>query len=547
MSDAPQGWNWQGSADPDRESEQQPGIQYGAPQYETSPNPAPQNPGPQNQAPQNQAPQYEPPSYATQPYGAPQYGPQYGYSAGPNQDTPLAWHAVTPPNGGPGQPAWGPPQPPRPKRSRRSVVAIAAAALVAATALGSTTYAIGASQSGSNQPSASSYRFGLPNTGSSDSTGSGSTGSGSTGSGSTGSGSTGSGSTGSGSTGTQQLPNSGNGGFAGGSSGSSSQSNTDQATAQQSVGVVDINTTLDFGSGAAAGTGIILSSDGTILTNNHVIEGSTSIKVTVVSTGKTYTAKVVGTSPTQDIAVLKLDNASGLQTAALGDSSSVKVGDSVTGVGNAGGDGGTPSAAAGNVTALNQSITATDENGSNAENLTGLIEVDANIQAGDSGGPLYNASNKVVGIDTAASSGRSSTTAGYAIPINTALSIAQQILNGTDNATIHQGYPAFLGVQLQDTSSSQFGGGLGGFSGSGSSSATGATISGVVNNSAADQAGLGEGDTITALNGTAVTSADSLSTAIAAFNPGDKVTVTYTDANGQSHTATVTLGTGPAD
>ncbi len=525
MSDAPQGWNWnEPAAEPGRPDEA-----TGRPVDGQAPDTGQFVPPPYATAPYGQ--QYPEQQYPQQQYGQPQYGaPQYG-----PQDTPLAWHAVTPPAGVSGQPGsgWVPPQPPRPRRSRRSVIAIAAAALIATTALGSTTYAIGASQSAANQPAASSFRFDLPNSGSSSS------------------GSTSSGGTSSGGT-TDQLPSSGSGSSDSGSSGSSgsagsstdSTTGTDEATAAQSVGVVDINTTLDFGSGAAAGTGIVLTANGTILTNNHVVEGSTSIKVTVVSTGKTYTAKVVGTSPTQDIAVIQLDDASGLQTAALGDSSGVKVGDAITGVGNAGGDGGTPSAAAGTVTALDQSITATDESGSNAENLTGLIEVNADIQSGDSGGPLYDAGTKVVGIDTAASSSRSVTTTGYAIPINKALDVAHQILAGTDNETIHQGYPAFLGVSLGSAGTGGFGGSLG----TGSTGSTaGATISGVVDGSAADEAGLADGDTITGLNGTAVTSADSLSTAIAAFNPGDKVSVTYTGTDGQSQTVTVTLGTGPAD
>jgi S1-C subfamily serine protease len=135
--------------------------------------------------------------------------------------------------------------------------------------------------------------------------------------------------------------------FGNGSTGSGSSGTTGSATEAQQAGVVDINTVLDYGTAKAAGTGIILSSDGEILTNNHVIDSSTSISVTVVSTGKTYTASVVGTDPTADVAVIKLQGASGLTTANLGDSSTVKVGDAVTAVGNAGGTGGTPSSPSG--------------------------------------------------------------------------------------------------------------------------------------------------------------------------------------------------------
>ncbi len=154
---------------------------------------------------------------------------------------------------------------------------------------------------------------------------------------------------------------------------------------------------------------MVLTSTGEILTNNHVVDGATSISVQVVTTGKTYTATVVGTDPTKDIAVLQLQNASGLQSANIGDAGAVSaatVGTAVTGVGNAGGTGGVPSAASGKVVALNQSLTATDENGQNPEQLTGMIETNAPIQAGDSGGPLYDSANRVIGIDTAASTSR---------------------------------------------------------------------------------------------------------------------------------------------
>src|ERR1700760_2124515 len=171
--------------------------------------------------------------------------------------------------------------------------------------------------------------------------------------------------------------------------------------------LVDVVSTLGDQGASAAGTGIVLTSNGEVLTNNHVIRGATSIKVTDVGNGRTYTAKVVGYDASRDVAVIQLQNASGLTTANLGDSSSVQRGDSVTALGNAGGKGGTPSVATGAVTALNQSITASDESSSTSEQLTGLLETNADIQAGDSGGPLVNEHGQIVGIDTAASSGYS--------------------------------------------------------------------------------------------------------------------------------------------
>src|SRR6202011_639954 len=191
----------------------------------------------------------------------------------------------------------------------------------------------------------------------------------------------------------------------------------------------------------SAGTGIVLTSNGEVLTNNHVIQGATSIKVTDVGNGQTYTATVVGYDASHDVAVLQLQNASGLTTASLGNSSSVQAGDNVVALGNAGGTGGTPSVATGTVTALNQSITASDQASGVSEQLTGLIQTNANIQPGDSGGPLVNSYGQVIGMDTAASTGytfqsqgQAGQTQAYSIPINEATSIAQQIEAGTTSA-----------------------------------------------------------------------------------------------------------------
>src|SRR5215469_6360002 len=169
--------------------------------------------------------------------------------------------------------------------------------------------------------------------------------------------------------------------------------------------LVDVTSTLGYQGATAKGTGIVLSSDGYILTNNHVINGATSVTVTDVGNGKTYRATVVGYDASHDIAVLKASGAAGLTTASLGDSSTVAVGNTVVALGNAGGVDGTPSVAQGSVTALNQSITASDEGSATSEQLSGLIESNANIQAGDSGGSLVNSHGQVIGVDTAASSG----------------------------------------------------------------------------------------------------------------------------------------------
>jgi len=316
-------------------------------------------------------------------------------------------------------------------------------------------------------------------------------------------------------------------GRAGTGPGSAGSSGT--ATTSQQVGVVTIVSTLRYQNAQSAGTGMVASANGEILTNNHVIRGATSIVATVESTGKSYRADVVGTAPSSDIAVLQLRNASGLATARLAaDAADVRVGDQVTGVGNAGGTG-TLTAASGKVTALNQSITAADETGQEAERLTDLIEIDAKIIAGDSGGPLYNDRGEIVGIDTAASAKRSASSAAYAIRIDNARAIAGKIESGVETTSIHIGYPGFLGVST------------------GNAAGKGARVRGLLSGGPAADAGITAGSTVTAIDGTAVTSAQSLRSALAAKDPGTRVVVAWTDANGAARSATVTLATGPAD
>ena len=317
-----------------------------------------------------------------------------------------------------------------------------------------------------------------------------------------------------------------------------------QVEAKVDPGLVDVVSTLDYGEGEAAGTGIVLSSSGEVLTNNHVVEGATSVAVTDIGNGKTYTATVVGYDVTSDVAVIKLQSASGLQTASLGNSSTVAVGESVVAIGNAGGAGGTPSAAPGTVTGLGQSITASDESTGSAEQLANLVGTNADIQPGDSGGPLVNASGQVVAIDTAASSTfqfqfvgsqNASGTEGYAIPINEALSLAKQIESGKSSLSVHIGSSAFLGVEVATTSAYYAYG----------AAASGATVVGVLSGSPADEAGLASGVTITSVGGHTVASPTSLQDIMDKLHPGQKVTVRWVDQYGNSHKATVKLATGP--
>lgn len=344
----------------------------------------------------------------------------------------------------------------------------------------------------------------------------------------------------------------GDGSGSSGSSNSTGPSDVSSIAAKVDPALVDINVNID-GQEPGAGTGIVLTSNGEVLTNNHVVDGAASISVTDIGNGKTYKATVVGYDTADDVAVIQLTNASGLQTARLGNSSSIAVGDAVVAIGNAGGTGGTPTAAGGSITALNQAITAGDQISGASENLTGLIETNASIQPGDSGGSLVNGSGEVVGMDTAAAQGfslSSQANQGYAIPINKAISIVSRIESGQASSTVHVGPTAYLGVLISasnSSSSSNAGGFDNPFGGqSGSSSTSGAEISGVVSGGPAAQAGLGQGDVITSVGGHTITSASDVSTLMQSYKPGDRVQVGWIDSSGAAHTSTVTLGSGPA-
>ena len=392
------------------------------------------------------------------------------------------------------------------------------------------------------------------------------------------------------------LNNSGNGGSTGvstnavpapqsngGNNGNASSAlNVASVAAKVAPGVVDITSTLNYQSETAEGTGMVLNPNGLVLTNNHVINGATSVKATLVTTGKTYTARVLGYDATDDVALLQLQNASGLKTVSVGNSAQVSLGTPVLAVGNAGGQGGNPTVAQGIINATDRTITAGDQGSGTTETLHGMLQTSAAIQPGDSGGPLANAAAKVIGMNTAASSSStqssSSSTMGYAIPINTALSIARQIADGKSSSTIQIGLPGFLGVLVPHSNSSnpqqqaqqqqRQGSGFGGFGGTGGTgggsqscvnsatnnsvpatiapASSGALIDNVLCGSAAAAAGLGAGDVITAVNGQAVTTPSSLTTIMSKFHGGDKVTVNYVGTNGANRVRPLTLGTSPA-
>ena len=293
--------------------------------------------------------------------------------------------------------------------------------------------------------------------------------------------------------------------------------------------LVDINLTLGDQSAEAAATGIVLTPSGLVLTNNHVVNGATTIKATDLGNGRIYSATVLGYDLSKDVALIQLHGASGLRTAQLGDSSAIAVGQAVVAIGNAGGVGGAPSVAGGPVVALNQSITASDDLDGTSEQLAGLVQTDADIQPSDSGGPLVNTSGQVVAMDTAASNGVAFNSPsgqhveGFAIPIDTASAIVSQIQSNDASASVQSGFESGFG-----------------------SASSGATIAGAVPDTPAAQARLAAGDTIVSVDGQSVSSPTALTTLLGRYSPGDKVTIGWTDTSGEQHSSAVTLASGPA-
>jgi S1-C subfamily serine protease len=363
---------------------------------------------------------------------------------------------------------------------------------------------------------------------------------------------------------------------------------TSAVAAKVDPGVVDVDAAIAYSGGTSSeGTGMIISRDGLILTNNHVINGSNKIKVRLVTAaGNTqYTATVVGYDATHDVALLKISGLPGLRPVAMGNSAQIALGTPVVALGNAEGQGGRPRAATGIINSLNKTISPTDESTGATETLHNMLQTDADIVSGDSGGPLANAAGQVIGMTTAnaSSSQSSSSVLGYAIPINTALAIAHQIATGQASSTVQIGLPGFLGVLVpQSTSSSprqqaaqqrqqerqqeQQGSGPGpggntGPPGTGSCAqdnsdtsvpasiapaSRGALVDGVLCSTPAADAGLVSGDVITTVNGQAVTTPGSLTRTMEGFHPGAKVVLGWQTAAGQDRTGTVRLAPAPA-
>jgi S1-C subfamily serine protease len=333
------------------------------------------------------------------------------------------------------------------------------------------------------------------------------------------------------------LPPSGSGQVAGGSGSLPGDSGSLSAISKTlTPAVVDIDTAVDEGDGVgeAAGSGMILTSGGEVLTNNHVIEDAARISVLIYGRSRPVAARVVGVDTVHDVALLQLTGVGALPHVELGNSADLKVGDGVVAIGNALGLGGPPAVTGGAVSALDQSITATSEVTPSSESLHGLIETDAQIQPGDSGGPLVDTAGRVVGMDTAAASNDGGAAIGFAIPINQAIAIANNIEKGIAKNGIIVGLSAFLGVEVKSVTNGR------------GAPVTGAFVEAVIPDGPAAMAGVVAGDTITAMDGKALTAdASSLTAILLTLKPGARARLRVVGPKGTASTVPVVLGSIP--
>lgn len=306
---------------------------------------------------------------------------------------------------------------------------------------------------------------------------------------------------------------------------SSASTRSATVSAAQSRGVVLIEARTAEGS--AAGTGMILSSDGKVLTNYHVVAGTTSVAVTVADTGDTYSATVLGFDQSRDVALLQLKGASGLQTVKT-DDDAVSTGDQVAAVGNASGAG-KLTKASGAVFATNQSLRVnSDSPWGNTENLSGLIGTSAGAVPGDSGGPMFDAEDEVLGMTTAGSTDDHTS---YAVPISQALAVVQQIETGRDSGSVRVGPAGFLGVTVAENGVTN----------------KGAKVSAVTSGGPAAKVGMTAGSRITRIGNTKVVAKMNVANVIRATEPGSKVKIYWTTPSGKTKSATVTMGSSPVN
>lgn len=291
---------------------------------------------------------------------------------------------------------------------------------------------------------------------------------------------------------------------------------------------------LFFGSGTSqsAGTGMIVSSDGYVLTNKHVIEGASKVQV-VTSSGDTYDdVDIVGEDPLNDVAYLKINGAKDLPTITLGDSKSIAVGQPVLAIGNALGVY-QNSVTQGIISGTGRSVTASDSNGSNSETLTDMLQTDAAINPGNSGGPLVNAAGDVIGINTAVST--SANGLGFAIPISATKGMLKRIMEDGKAERAYLGL-TYITVTAEVAKEAKLSVTHGAYIYNNSSRSGEA----IVKNGPADKAGIKTGDVITKVGNIEVGRAGSISTLIGEYKVGDTVQLTYV-RDGKENTTKVTL------
>ena len=300
---------------------------------------------------------------------------------------------------------------------------------------------------------------------------------------------------------------------------------------QDAVVAINIEGVAQFGGVVrAAGSGMVIDPSGLVLTNNHVVEGATSITVTLAD-GRDADADLVGSIPSNDVALVKVRSAKSLKAVQFGSSGALRVGDPVVAIGNALGLGGTPSVTTGIVAALGRDLDA-----SNGEHLSDLIQTDAAIYQGNSGGPLVDAEGEVVGVNTAVATSQANGAAenlGFALPIDQLKPLISKLKAGGGDVR----GTAFLGVRSSDLANVQ----PAMRDRLGITTDSGAFVGEVVDGSAAQQAGIQAGDVITQIDDKKVRSAADVGEIIGKLAPGDRVKITV-QRDGKDKTLTATLG-----
>ncbi len=314
-------------------------------------------------------------------------------------------------------------------------------------------------------------------------------------------------------------------------------------------GVVTISAVDGYSGDRLSATGVVVDREGEVLTNNHVVEGATSIMVQLGGVGRSYPAVVVGEAPSRDIAVLTVAGAGGFQPLPMAGSEELQPGSAIVVVGNQGP--GAPLASSGEVVGLGMRLAATDPVTEAPEDLVGMIEMDVPVQPGDSGGPVLDASGQVVGMTTAGeeiADGLVPADAAYAIPIAAALAVAAQIEGGRPGPGLVLGAPAFLGVEAQTYTTVVEAGPppvVALLSDWQPQPASGAIVLRVVRGSPAAAAGMRAGDVIVRLATIRVDSLESLATGLEDLHPGSRVEVCWVDPTGNPAYAIVDLAAGP--